>query len=202
MNAASTGTHPKRQLLLIALVFFGPLLLACWMYYGSSWRPVGRTNHGDLIAPPRPLPALALPRVDGGDVTSTSRTASSAFLGKWSLVYVGDGDCGTDCRRTLYFMRQTHLGLGRLMARVQRVFLVSHDCCDRALIEHDYPDLIMLDAQGRGAGPLLAQFPAAASTSIFIVDPRGNLMMRYDANADPKGLRDDLKRLLDLSHIG
>ena len=40
------------------------------------------------------------------------------------------------------------------------------------------------------------------STSIFIVDPRGNLMMRYDANADPKGLREDLKQLLELSHIG
>jgi hypothetical protein len=201
MSATPPSGHPRRQLVLIALVFFGPLLLACWMYYGSSWRPLGRTNHGDLIAPPRPLPGLALPRI-GGSVSPAPLTSSSAFLGKWSLVYVGAGDCGAECRKTLYFMRQTHLGLGRLMSRVQRVFLVSHDCCDRALIEHDYPDLIMLDAQGRAAGPLLAQFPTAPSTSIFIVDPRGNLMMRYDANADPKGLRDDLKRLLDLSHIG
>jgi glutathione peroxidase-family protein len=38
--------------------------------------------------------------------------------------------------------------------------------------------------------------------TIFIVDPRGNLMMRYDSSQDPKGLRQDLQRLLDLSHIG
>jgi hypothetical protein len=202
MSVTRSRTHPRHQLLLIALVFFGPLLLAFWMYYGSSWRPVGRINHGDLIAPPRPLPALALARVEGSGVATASISGSSAFRGKWSLVYLGPGDCGAGCRKTLYFMRQTHLGLGRLMPRVQRVFLVSRDCCDRALIEHDYPDLIVLDAQGRAAEPLLRQFPAAPSTSIFIVDPRGNLMMRYDANADPKGLRDDLKRLLDLSHIG
>ena len=37
---------------------------------------------------------------------------------------------------------------------------------------------------------------------VFIVDPLGNLMMRYDSRLDPKGLRTDLKKLLDLSHIG
>ena len=162
MNATPPRTPPQRQLLLIALVFFGPLLLAFWMYYGSSWRPVGRTNHGDLIAPPRPLPALALPRVEGGSSVPAPLTGSSAFLGKWSLVYVGPGDCGADCRKTLYFMRQTHLGLGNLMPRVQRVFLVSHDCCDRRLIEHDYPDLLMLDAQVAPRGRCWRSFPQCA----------------------------------------
>jgi cytochrome oxidase Cu insertion factor (SCO1/SenC/PrrC family) len=50
---------------------------------------------------------------------------------------------------------------------------------------------------------VLAQFPTERrAASIFVVDPRGNLMMRYDAHEDPKGLRDDLKKLLALSHIG
>ena len=133
------------------------------MYYGSSWRPVGRTNHGDLIDPPRPLPALALPRVEGSSSVATRHSrGSSAFLGKWSLVYVGPGDCDADCRNTLYFMRQTHLGLGNLMPRVQRVFLVSHDCCDR-----DYRRTITRVSscwmrRVARAGPLLAQFPASA----------------------------------------
>jgi len=33
-------------------------------------------------------------------------------------------------------------------------------------------------------------------------DPLGNLMMRYDVADSPSGLRDDLKKLLELSHIG
>jgi hypothetical protein len=57
---------------------------------------------------------------------------------------------------------------------------------------------------GVAAGePLLAQFPPERRVStIFVVDPRGNLMMRYDTHDDPKGLRNDLKKLLALSHIG
>ena len=40
------------------------------------------------------------------------------------------------------------------------------------------------------------------ANSLFIIDPLGNLVMRYDARENPKGLLDDLKKLLKLSHIG
>jgi hypothetical protein len=38
--------------------------------------------------------------------------------------------------------------------------------------------------------------------SIYVVDPLGNLMMRFDARENPKGLLSDMKKLLKLSHIG
>ena len=34
------------------------------------------------------------------------------------------------------------------------------------------------------------------------MDPLGNLMMSYDSQAPQKGLLEDLKKLLKLSHIG
>jgi hypothetical protein len=37
---------------------------------------------------------------------------------------------------------------------------------------------------------------------VFVVDPLGNLMMRYDARSDPHGLLEDLRKLLRLSQIG
>jgi len=49
---------------------------------------------------------------------------------------------------------------------------------------------------------LLAALPPPLDHTIFIVDPLGNLMMRYDVRQDPKGLREDLQNLLELSHIG
>ncbi len=50
---------------------------------------------------------------------------------------------------------------------------------------------------------LVAAFPAAdRERSLYIVDPLGNLVMRYDTRDTPKGLLDDLKKLLKLSHIG
>ena len=50
---------------------------------------------------------------------------------------------------------------------------------------------------------LVARFPTAdAPYSLYVVDPLGNLMMRFDTRGDPKGLLEDLKKLLKLSHIG
>ncbi|HEX2789932.1 MAG TPA: hypothetical protein VHN17_05845 [Steroidobacteraceae bacterium] len=215
MNTPGLVARPKRGvLLLLLLLFFAPLLLAFVLYYGSGWRPTGRTNHGQLIEPARTLPLTVLPQValapaaapgaapsaaPGGDAPA----AADVLTGKWSLVYAGRGDCDADCRDTLYFMRQTHFGLANLMPRVQRVFLVTAGCCDRDYLAREQPDLITLNADGAAGAALLALFPPERRASgIFVVDPRGNLMMRYDAHDDPKGLRNDLKKLLALSHIG
>jgi cytochrome oxidase Cu insertion factor (SCO1/SenC/PrrC family) len=203
VSTTAPATRPKRgTLLLLALLFFTPLLLAFAIYYGSAWRPTGRTNHGVLIEPARTLPPIALPQIAVSS-GSDSLAAADVLTGKWSLVYVGSGDCDAGCRDTLYFMRQTHLGLANLIPRVQRVFLVTSGCCDRDYLAREQPNLITLNADGAAGSALLAQFPAERrDSSIFVVDPRGNLMLRYDAHADPKGLRDDLKKLLALSHIG
>jgi hypothetical protein len=207
MSTPAVATRPKRGvLLLLLLLFFAPLLLAFVLYYGSHWRPNGRTNHGVLIEPARTLPLIALPQValapgaaPGGDALA----AADVLTGKWSLVYANSGDCNADCRDTLYFMRQTYLGLADLASRVQRVFLVTAGCCDRDYLAREQPGLITLNADGAAGAVLLAQFPSERrSSSIFVVDPRGNLMLRYDAHDDPKGLRNDLKKLLALSHIG
>jgi cytochrome oxidase Cu insertion factor (SCO1/SenC/PrrC family) len=184
------------MLLILALVFFAPLLSAFLIYYGSSWRPAGRTNHGTLIYPARPLPRIALPQSD-------SPGNAALLVGKWSLLYIGDGTCGGSCRNTLYFMRQTQLSLGSLIPRVQRVWLATDHCCDLSADTERQPPLIAVNAQVSASGPLLASFPSDhRDSTVFIIDPRGNLMMRYDSNADPKGLREDLKKLLNLSHIG
>jgi cytochrome oxidase Cu insertion factor (SCO1/SenC/PrrC family) len=180
----------------LGALFLLPLLLSFWLYYGVHWRPLGTTNHGELITPLRPLPDVTLP-----DAAGTVR--SQVFLGKWTLVYVGDGACDASCRTTLVFMRQTRLSLNNEMTRVQRVLLATSACCDRAYLAADHPGLIALDASQAVARPLLAQFPSDGRTqALYVVDPLGNLMMRYDARLPPKGLLEDLKRLLQLSHIG
>ncbi len=203
MSTPAQATRPKRAtLLLLGLLFFTPLLLAFAIYYGSAWRPTGRTNHGVLIEPARSLPPSALPRIAASS-GADSLAAADVLTGKWSLVFIGSGDCDEGCRDTLYYMRQTHLGLANLIPRVQRVFLVTAGCCDRDYLAREQPNLITLNANGAAGTALLAQFPAERRDStIFVVDPRGNLMLRYDAHEDPRGLRNDLKKLLALSHIG
>ncbi|HEY2416737.1 MAG TPA: hypothetical protein VGH84_02375 [Steroidobacteraceae bacterium] len=180
--------NSRRTLLVLMLLFFAPLGLSFAMYYGWHWRPPGQTNHGTLIQPPRELPTTG---------------AATVLSGKWSMVYVGAGDCDADCHSSLYVMRQTQLGLGHEIPRVQRVFLATGTCCDRAFLEREHAGLITLAADNADGAALLARFPAdQRATTLFIVDPKGNLMMRYDIHANPKGLHEDLVKLLALSHIG
>jgi cytochrome oxidase Cu insertion factor (SCO1/SenC/PrrC family) len=191
-----------RLLVVLALLFFAPLGLAFYLYYGhGTWRPGGRVNTGELVQPARPLPSLALPLLASGN------TDPNFLKGKWTLLYVRFGSCDEDCRTRLYDTRQVRLALDRDMNRVQRVFIAGSDCCDAQFLHEQHPDLITIRAS-EAAAPLLALLPGQGSVNathsprVYLIDPLGNLMMSYAADAKPKGMLEDMKRLLRLSSIG
>ena len=207
MNQATSGLRNRnlRTVLALAAIFLLPLVASFWLYYGAAWRPSGRTNHGELIDPARPLPGVVLRvrMVTRPDGSGQGDLRSNLFLGRWSLVYVAPEPCAADCRRALYVMRQTRLALNNDMTRVQRVWLATAGCCEEPSLAQEHAGLLLADAHTDAAAALLARFPADAhATSVFVVDPNGNLMMRYDARRNPRGLLDDLRKLLQLSHIG
>ena len=188
------------QFLGLASLFFGPLALAFWLYYAGGWRPQGMTNHGELITPARPLPAVTLRLANG------AAAPAGVLHDQWTLVYVGDGACPADCQMALYSMRQTRLSLANEATRVKRVFLADGNCCNQDFFTHEHPGLEVIDASGPEAKPLLAVFPARAAESanytLYIVDPLGNLMMQHNGQKPTRGMLDDVKKLLKLSHIG
>ena len=206
MTTADTRTRvPKAsrsQLWLVVSMFFVPLGIAFLMYYGNAgWRPVGSTNKGELIDPARPLPEVAL-------LTPGSPTAADFLRGKWSIVFVGSGACDAACRKALTDIRQVRLALNQNSTRVQRVFLYSGPCCDEAYFSTEQAGLITASIDDAAGRSVLEVFPAADGTAtltagrLYLVDPLGNLMMSYGRDAPVKGLLDDLKKLLNLSHIG
>ena len=221
-NPSGPAATPSGRGALIGLaaLFFVPLLGASWLYYAGGWRPAGSTNHGELITPVRPLAASApLVQADGAPA------AADLLRGKWTLLYVDDGACASQqCRDALWTLRQTRLLLAEDMDRVQRVFVAEKNCCDREFLGHEHPGLIVLttsaapsaapsaamvatpDSSAPTADPARAWidgFPRiAGQPHVFIIDPLGNLMMRFDVSQNPKGLKSDLEKLLKLSHIG
>jgi len=194
----------RRQFLLLAALFFVPLALAFWLYYGpGNWRPgAAGTNKGDLIDPARPLPEADLP-IAGG-----SPFRGELLRGKWSLVYVGNGYCDERCRKALYLTRQTRIALNKDADRVERVFMAIGNCCDDTFLENEHPDLVVAIVGSPQAAALLAEFPTyddgpvESAGRIYVVDPLGNLLLSYSASAPDKALLTDLKKLLRLSHIG
>jgi hypothetical protein len=200
LSAQSAHDRRQRRVLVgIALMFFAPLAVCFYLYYGhAGWHPGGRVNAGDLIEPPRPLPMLALPRLEGGE------TNPDFLKRKWTLLYAAAGPCAELCRTSLYRTRQVRIALDRDMNRVQRVYIADAGCCDETFLHEQHPDLIAV-RNGPEAAPLLALFPGWNSSDaprVYLIDPLGNLMMSYAVESKPKGMLEDLKRLLRLSSIG
>jgi cytochrome oxidase Cu insertion factor (SCO1/SenC/PrrC family) len=199
------SAHDRRQrriLIGVALMFFAPLALSFYLYYGKHWHPGGRVNAGELIDPARPLPALALPLA--APAAGSIQTSPQFLKGKWTFLYVQQGRCEDECRRHLYDTRQVRLALDREMTRVQRVFIGDSDCCDLKELLAAHPDLIVVRSSAADDSllALLPQSGAHDSHGVYLIDPLGNLMMFYAADAKPKAMLEDMKRLLRLSSIG
>jgi hypothetical protein len=180
-----TKRQSRRMMLLLIALFVLPLAASFALYYGIGWRPSGSSNHGELLQPIRQLPSF-----------------TDSLHGKWALAYVGNGACDDDCKQALVFARQTRLSLAQDTTRVNWVLLATEFCCDRGYLDTQHRGMVILDVSGKRA-ELLSVLPAKdLNHSLFVIDPLGNIVLRYDVRQNPRGLLDDMKKLLKLSHIG
>ena len=183
-------TRGRLQFLLIAAMFFGPLLFAAWMYYGGgALQPESRSNHGTLLEPIVNL-ADAVP----GSALHDSRA--------WRLLYANDGECGDSCLQALYTLRQSRLMLGKEMDRVERLFLHGEQAPDTLLLTEEHKGLVTL--QDSALRTVLddkkpGSLPAGG---FYLIDPHGNLVLYFSPDVGPRDMVDDIKRLLKLSRIG
>jgi hypothetical protein len=191
----NTTRKGRGQLVLLAAVFFGPLLLAFVFYYGDmGWRPASSTENGELITPPPLLPDLSL-RSDPG-------LESPRLRGKWSLIMLGNGGCDEVCVDRLYQTRQVHKALSGDRDRVQRVFFVTGGILDAGFIEREHPGLVVIDSDAPIAVALLDAIGTYEPGDVFLADPVGNLIMRFPRDTGMSGIHTDLKQLLKFSRIG
>lgn len=202
MNDPAVPSKSSRRLIYwVVLAFFAPLLLAFFIYYGTSWRPSSMSNKGDLISPVVSLPETELHKPDG------SVLDKQWLQHKWTLAYVGEGSCDQSCRDALLITRNIRLLLGKDSTRVQRAFLFAGTCCDANYFSVEQPDLIIARVDDETGQQTLKLFPndvgnVMQAGRIYIIDPLGNLMMSYKRGAEAGDLHADLKKLLSLSHIG
>jgi cytochrome oxidase Cu insertion factor (SCO1/SenC/PrrC family) len=189
-------------LALIALSFVIPLLVAAWMQRVALREGVwGGTNHGELIQPPFPLRHFLLPSYQGAVFTLDD------FKGEWTLLYVAPsvGECGEECARMLYYMRQVRLALNKDMQRVRRVLLAAPESPWLDGIAQEYEGMhIVFDIDGLTS--LRRQLAEAAQggtkDGIYLIDPLGNAMMVFAPQTDPRDILKDLKKLLRISKVG
>jgi len=182
-------------MLLVLLACAAPVLASYFTYYVI--RPEGRVNYADLIEPQRPMLDLPLVTPEGASETL------AALRGKWILVVIGEPACDAGCERSLYNMRQVRLTTGRERERVSRLWLLTGSAEPSADLLSQHDGLIVRRAS---VETLSSRFPAVEGGRIedhvFIIDPLGNLMMRFPAHADPSRMKKDLNKLLRASRVG
>ena len=181
----------KTLWLLVALTV-APVASSYLLYY--FWQPAHTVNYGELIEP-HPLPDEKLALADGAPFRM------SQLKGRWALVTIDAAACDANCERKLVYTRQLRLTQGKNMDRVERVWLMTDAAAPNARAITEQPGLVAV----RATPELLAAFPAepgAATNHIYLVDPLGNLMMRFPSDPDPKLMIKDLTRLLKASQIG
>lgn len=157
------------------------------------WTPASGSNYGELIQP-RPVPDAALVEPNGAP------WMLSELRGRWVLVHIGPARCGESCDRDLFLMRQMRLMQGKEMARVERLWLLDDDGQPDTQVLSRYEGMRI----GRAASDLLRFFPAERNPAehIYLIDPIGNLMLRFPADVDGHRAARDVARLLRVSHVG
>jgi hypothetical protein len=185
----------RLQLILLALLFAAPPLLALLFYFVPALQPEARTNYGELVQPVIPLPEIQWRDAAGNPVDR------QRLLGRWTLLYPAEIDCELRCEQDLYNLRQLRLLLNDKRSRVQRVLAVVEPgdlggLAERLQPAHADLKVVAVPAQDQ---PLFHAQPAG---TVWVIDPLGNVMMRYPPDPDLRRMLRDIKRLLRLSQIG
>lgn len=181
---------PRAKLALLAALFMSPIAASLVAYNFMDHRPTA--NYGELIAP-RPVTLQPFERARGASFTF------GELGGRWVMVASGSGDCDAACLEKLTTMRQVRLALGRNAARIERVFVIDD------LRPMDPARLQGLEGMEVVRPPRGLTLPPGATNDrahLYLVDPHGNVMLRWPATADRKRMLKDLERLLKASQIG
>jgi len=165
---------PRLKLALIGVACLAPMVLATLAYH-FDWGRGEAGNYGELL-PPKVVSAPGLERLRG----------------KWVMVMADAAACDAYCERKLYFMRQVRRAQNREQERVERLWLLTDDAKPR-------PEVL---AAIEGTKIERLREPVFSPDHIYLVDPLGNLMMRFPRDPDPSRMIKDLQRLLKYSRIG
>jgi len=167
--------------LVVALIFAicaAPIVLGTLAWY-FHWGTPGTANYGELLKP-RLVEAPAL----------------AELRGKWVLVTFDPAACDAACERKLFVVRQVRRAQGAGAERIERLWLVTDGGKPRPQLLAAIEDTHVARSQGNAA------FPGEPRQHIYLVDPLGNMMMRWPKDPDPKKVSGDLKKLLKHSRIG
>lgn len=196
MTMQAVPSRGRWKMLAILAVCVAPVLASYFTYYVI--KPSSRTNYGALIDPRAyPIPQL------GSTTLAGKPEGLDAYKGKWIMLKVGGGACPEACKKQLFTMRQERLMQGKEQDRIERVWLITDNEPIDTMLIRAYDGMHMLHADPAAVAKWLPVDPGSkAEDHIYLIDPLGNLMMRFPAEPEPRKMFKDIEKLLKASSIG
>lgn len=183
----------RRKLLLLLALMCAPVIVSYALYF-MEYRPESK-NYGDLIIPVVKMTGKGTNQIDNTILRMRD------LHGKWVLVTIDSAErCDEACKKKLYLMRQVRLVQGKEKHRIERLWLINDDTkpSDELLKEHE--GTFFVNAKESEILDLI-ETKETQTKHIYLIDPIGNLMMRFPENVDGTKMGHDLKRLLHVSQI-
>lgn len=183
----------RKNVLALTIVFFVPFLIAWYMFFHTDHSSLQFSNKGELIRMPFQISSLDLQDYQDKPIENKEQ--------KWSILY-WTKNCDNNCIQVLDKIMRVRLVLGKDMKRTQ-AWLATPARLNKSMQTQ------LEDINGLNIKPILMpetqnaqELLEAGNKHILLVDPNGNVFMRYDASAPHKAIHSDLKRLLKVSKIG
>ena len=203
LRTHSETRRGRIKMLLLLLFCASPVIASYLVYY--VFQPLGGvTNYGTLITPVQPIPS----NLTVVDEVQSTHYLSALFDKKWLLVSIDDAaTCSPACVKKLFLMRQLRIAQGPQRARIVPVWLITDDAKIDPMILQAYSGAYAATRFLRASAATLHRWlPLEKNKStkdyLYLIDPRGNLMMRFPADPDVKKMRQDIGKLLKWNVIG
>ncbi len=196
MSSNSNTPERSNATLWLLLASFILPAVAAYAYFFFGDRPEPDT-YGELITPVVDIETLELTDVLDNPIPRKDLTSS------WRMFYITADSCPEQCEQSLYNMRQINIALGKNQSRVDHAVL--HSATARtdfiALLEEKHPHVYRAKIPSQKLQLLELENPAQQS-AIYLMDPHGNIMMRFVDGLDPKLILKEINKLLKISRIG
>lgn len=177
-------TRNRLALIGIALVFAIPLA-AAFLLRAGGWEPRKTMQSGILVHPARDVSATAVMLTDG------ERYPWQDPQFRWTLVMLPGTDCAQNCQTRVDEALRMRITLGRNADRLRVLYLGA------PLPDGFAAARAPLQIGSEDSGAFTFARPTGADQlALALVDPRGQLMLRYADGYSAQGLRRDITKII------
>jgi hypothetical protein len=187
-------SNARKTLLWLVIISILPIAASYALYFRG--KHMSQMNHGELLETrPAGLETLI------AENATARQSIADLVKKKWVYLTVQTSACDARCQRKLYLMRQIRTAQNDNMMRVERVWVIVGTGQPDAHLLAEHPGLLLARVADVKQ---LTNLPLGTDPGayVFLLDPLGNLVLRYDDQAAPKGMLKDMERLLRYSGLG